>query len=342
MSLAISVSIIMPIYNAADYIQASLNSIISQTYKNFDIILVDDCGNDDSILIAKSFLDKQHFYRYSILHHDVNQGPSQARNTGLSFSSSDYVLFVDSDDILHLNSLEVLVTALKESRYDFVTAGYWEKYAESIKTITCDDRKILGNVADYFSEGYMNVMPWNKLCRRQFLIDNNLYFEPSVKIHEDYIWTFKLSCKAQSARILPEPTYVYNVRAESLMTSLTISKDLSCYIVALEHMVSFVKAEGRTKNSAEYIILEGKKSGIIYSLLQMGEYTLFNECYPVLKNLVYISPLTAYKERMINVKYLIRDLHYCLPTWLGKIYKLSFYMLYYKLMKKPIVGAIWG
>lgn len=341
MNSSVSVSVIMPIYNSADYIRTSLQSIISQTYQNFDLLLIDDCGVDDSVSIAESFLKENGFQRYKILCHEINKGPSQARNTGLTYSQSEYVLFCDSDDVLDCRCLEILVNPLLAHKYDFIIAGYWEKRGNALVSHALEYHEYISNVTKCLLSGQMNVMPWNKLCRRDFLVDEGVFFEKGVHIHEDYIWTYKLCCKSSSAVVLPDITYVYNVRADSLMTSLSIAKDLNWYIIALDYMVSFVKSEGRDKIADDYKIIEGKKNGIIYSLLQKGEIGLYNEVYHKLKELVYISPFTAYKAGMIGLSYLIRDIHYCFPVWLGKLYKRIFYLLYYKLLGKPIKGLIW-
>lgn len=340
--MSVSVSIIMPVYNAADFITGTLRSVIDQTFQNFDLLMVDDCGQDDSIAIAESFLIEHGFHRYRILRHEVNSGPSQARNTGLKCSDADYILFVDSDDILDERCLELLSAPLNEVRYDFVTAGYMEsRRGEGIPHYG-KQQDIMGNVQEVFVQGDMNVMPWNKLCRRKFLIDNELYFEPKIHVHEDYIWTYSMTSKADSAKILSDITYVYNVRSESLMTSLTIAKDLEWYVIALKRMASFKDERGLDWNANDYMIIEGKKSGILYSLLQKKELALYDNVYPVFREMVKVSPIKAYKEGMISLSYLLRDIHFCFPVWLGKVYKRLFYVLYYKLRGQSIRGAIWG
>lgn len=340
--MSVSVSIIIPVFNSADFITGTLQSVIDQTYQNFDLLLVDDCGQDDSIAVAESFLIEQGFYRYRVLRHEVNSGPSQARNTGLKGSDADYVLFLDSDDILDELCLELLSAPLNETRYDFVTAGYMERKGGNFIPHYGKQQDIKGNVMEVFMQGDMNVMPWNKLCCRKFLIDNELYFEQGINVHEDYIWTYSMTSKANSARVLSAMTYVYNVRSESLMTSLTIAKDLDWYVIALKRMTSFKSERGLEWNASDYMIIEGKKSGILFSLLQKQEISLYKKIYPVFREMMKVSPVKAYKDGMISFSYLLRDIHFCLPVWMGRVYKRLFYILYYKLRGQSIRGAIWG
>lgn len=339
--MSVNISIIMPVYNSADYITCTLESVLNQTYQDFELLLVDDCGQDDSVAIAETFLIEHGFYRYKILRHAVNGGPSQARNTGLKYSEAEYIFFLDSDDILESRCLELLSSPLNEFAYDFVTAGYIESRAGEFVPNYGKSQDIRGNVLEAFARGEMNVMPWNKLCRRKFLVDNELYFEQTVHVHEDYIWTYVITCKAESAKILPDLTYVYNVRSESLMTSLTIAKDLEWYVIALKRMSTFKYERGLDWNADDYMIIEGKKSGILYSLLQKKEVGLYNKLYPVFREMMRVSPINAYNEGLISFNYLLRDIHYYFPVWMGRVYKRLFYMLYYKLRGQSIRGSVW-
>ena len=94
------VSIIIPIYNVAPYIKRCLQSVADQTYKDIECILIDDCGSDNSINLAKEFIyDYKGNILFTILHHEENKGLSAARNTGLRYAKGEYVYFLDSDDI---------------------------------------------------------------------------------------------------------------------------------------------------------------------------------------------------------------------------------------------------
>jgi len=99
-------SIIVPIYKVEKYIKQCMQSILNQTYKDFEVICVDDCGKDNSMKIVEKMAQNDN--RIIILHHDKNKGLSAARNTGFEIAKGEYTLFVDSDDWLETNCLEVL------------------------------------------------------------------------------------------------------------------------------------------------------------------------------------------------------------------------------------------
>lgn len=336
------VSIIIPVYNVEQYINRCMESVRLQSNKVDEVIFVDDCGTDGSVGLIETYIAQWELANWKIIHHLKNKGLSGARNTGLRAANGDYVFFLDSDDEITLDCIESLAKPLCGNKSDVIVGDY-RTSIEGDESMLCHDTgAIIGsdNVLKTYSQGKWYVMAWNKLCDRKFLIENNLFFEEGV-LHEDVIWTFKVACKAQSIYIVNHPTYVYNIRQSSIMTSMSIEKDLSIYVKAFDCIVDFLKKENRMYGKYEYAIVEGKKSGILYSLLEKGENELYGKYYPAFYKQCYISPLKAYRERMISLGYLLRDLHYALPIGLGREYKKMFYLLFYKLRNKKIEGAIW-
>ena len=116
------ISIIIPVYNVAEYITECLQSVMRQTYKGeIECILVDDCGTDNSIAVAEKLLaDYKGAISFRILRHAHNRGLSAARNTGTDAATSDYIYYLDSDDYISDDCLEVLAEPLKSREYDMV------------------------------------------------------------------------------------------------------------------------------------------------------------------------------------------------------------------------------
>lgn len=336
------VSIIIPVYNVAPFIAACIQSVINQTYRDIEIIFVDDCGTDNSINLIKDFIANHcEDWDIKIVHHDHNRGLSAARNTGLKTATGDYVYFLDSDDSISSNCIELLLNEASKNNCDFVIGDYSDTLGENASPLLLEsgclrDKDILHS----YAKGLWYVMAWNKLCKRDFLLGNNLYFEEGIN-HEDVIWTFKLACSAQTMGVVHEQTYLYSIRAASIMTGMSIEKDIKTYLAAFGRIKDYIIQKGRTLGKDEYTIFEGKKSGIMYSLLQKGETDLFKRYYSKFRELCYLHPINAYNEHVISFSYFVRDLHYQLPSGLGRIYKQLFYLLFYKLRGKNIEGAIW-
>lgn len=341
--MATSISIVIPIYNVASYIVNCLDSVEKQTYKDLEIILVDDCGADESMTIVEKYLKHHHFPNLKIVRHTHNRGLSAARNTGLKVATGDYVYFLDSDDTLDKNGISVLASPLKEEFYDFVIGNYEidggdRKYPALTLPIGAlrSNREIL----HAYAEAKWYMMAWNKLCRRDFLLDNRLLFEEGL-LHEDVIWSFKLACKAQSMYVITEPTYKYTIRPASIMTGTSLAKDAQLYIEAFEVINRFIQEENLQYECDAYRIIEGRKSTLLFSLLQMEENGLFNECYASIHRMPHVDPLAAFRHKVIGWKYLLRDFHYMLPMAWGREYKHLFYKLFYKWRGKPIEGPLW-
>ena len=137
------ISIIIPVYNVADYIADCLQSVMRQTYQGaIECILVDDCGTDNSIAIAEQLIadynsgmspksgeeggepSRERRIAFKTLHHDRNRGLSAARNTGTAAASGEYIFYLDSDDYLSDDCIEVLTNPLQEKEYDMVVGDY--------------------------------------------------------------------------------------------------------------------------------------------------------------------------------------------------------------------------
>src|SRR5690606_21707028 len=122
------ISIILPVYNVEIYIERCIHSIILQSFKNFELIVIDDCGNDCSMEICKTLLEKSDI-TYKIIYNKVNKGLSESRNIGIQKSNSNFILFIDSDDWLDSLMLEKLFDSAIKNEADIVSCKairYWE------------------------------------------------------------------------------------------------------------------------------------------------------------------------------------------------------------------------
>ena len=339
------ISIVIPVYNVASYIVRCLQSVVAQkNISEMEILLVDDCGADNSIELAKEFLSGRDGLNYQILHHVKNGGLSAARKTGLRAGQGEYVYFLDSDDALTEGALVMLMKPLENQNYEMVIGDYvTNPNLNSSSMLILPEGPVMGqeNILQTYAQGKWYVMAWNKLCRREFLMGNNLFFEEGL-LHEDVIWTFKVACKATSMYVVKQPTYIYSIREASIMTGMSIDKDVSIYVKAFDKIADFIQNEHREYGQSEYSIFQGKRAGILYSLLQKGESALFEKYYPMFYKQCYVSPWKAYQQHVISKGYLIRDMHYLLPVTLGKWYMRLFYAMCYKWRGKKIEGAVWG
>lgn len=224
------ISVIIPVYNVEKYITRCLQSVISQSYQDIEIILVDDQGSDDSMAIAEAFLSTIPNLKYRIEHHAINLGLSEARNTGIYVASGEYIYFLDSDDWLPKNAFEKLVKRAKETQAFCVVGEYTncvDTTAEALSVpyhyahdlLLDDNAKVISS----FCSKALPVTAWNKLVKRDFLLKNQLFFEKGI-YHEDCLWTFQLIAALPSLAVVSDSTYCYSMNPNSIMNQLDAAK----------------------------------------------------------------------------------------------------------------------
>jgi glycosyltransferase involved in cell wall biosynthesis len=205
-----SVSIIMPIYNVESYIEATLSSVFNQTYKNIEYILVDDCGTDNSMNKIYEMLESDIYKdkNVKVIKHECNKGVSAARNTGVTNSSSEYIFFMDSDDIITPNCIELHMNAMKKSKLDFTVGGIETVGSKTVHIRRLDNKIVEGRVVDAFLKRGWDPGPCNKLINKDFLLRNNIQFTDGIRF-EDILWAYYMSKNANRIELIAEQTYKY-------------------------------------------------------------------------------------------------------------------------------------
>ena len=242
---AMNVSIIMPIYNVSNYIERCVNSVIAQTFQgSLECILVDDVSPDDSIAKCEKILESYKGpIEFRIIHHEVNKGLSGARNTGTKAAKGDYLYYLDSDDELTPNCIDVLYKQVKEHGDVQMVLGqtkaiphkaYYE--IDSFKKLQYVKGNSLIRALFYNAKKNIPVSAWNKLVRRDFLEQYNLYFREGI-IHEDHHWIRFVIKYLNSIAFVFEDTYIHYSTPNSIMTSLKINKSYEHYGIILLDLV---------------------------------------------------------------------------------------------------------
>ncbi len=214
------VSIIVPIFNVEKYLKTCIDSLINQTYNNIEIILVNDGSPDNSASICKAYAEKDNRIIYI---EQPNQGLSGARNTGIMNSTGDYILFVDSDDYIELDAIEILVeTALKYDLEIVCSCGAYQhnsngtidifKKIDILKNKICHGTEIL---CGYIKSGTNANVVWLYLYKMELIKNNFLYFEQGL-LHEDSLWTPQVFLKAKRVYIIDYMFYHYVERSTSI------------------------------------------------------------------------------------------------------------------------------
>ncbi|RHJ94180.1 glycosyltransferase family 2 protein [Parabacteroides bouchesdurhonensis] len=228
------VSLIFPVYNVASCVRISLLSALDQTYENIEYIIVDDCGNDDSMEIVHSIINGYSHKNIQIIDHEINKGLGATRNTGIKYASGDYILFMDSDDILEKMAIQLFIDALDDD-YDMVVGSYVRKMPDKEYPFLLENEVINEQILYHYLVGkkyYPQV--WNKLYKLSFIRYNSLSFIEECN-HEDNPFTFSLSACNPKVRILESITYRWIFRTDSV-TAVYKEKNVKDLILGYEFM----------------------------------------------------------------------------------------------------------
>lgn len=213
------ISVVVPAYNVEKYIKACLDSILEQTYPNFEIIVINDGSTDKTKMILKKYSNEERIRCYS----QKNSGLSVARNQGIKMSKGEFICFIDSDDYIAYNYLDKMFAPfMLDSEVDIVVCGYQEIYQNSIKNHDLKQKTLTGHNATknlLINQQDFDVIAWNKLYRKKLFVDHQIFY-PIGQIHEDNLTTYKLFSVAQKVSYVKDTLYFYQRKNSQITKNL--------------------------------------------------------------------------------------------------------------------------
>ena len=304
-----AISVIIPLYNAEKYIGECIDSILAQTFKDFELIIVDDCSTDSSCEIVESYMPKFNG-RLKLYHTEKNTGSGViARNIGLTKASGEYVYNMDNDDALIETALEEMYNLAKEYDADVV---YCERYymsesegEEFIRDKYIAPRKVQKppyvNAPTLMSEDLSErvqqildvkiwVAPWLKLVRRDVLERHKIIF-PVLRIGDDDIWTYALIFFAKTWLRVPNMIYIRRMRDDSISESQRPPQDkirfwLNPILLGLKELDNFINQIDFFKENPKlhYAVLEKFFYGKLHGAFENANYLTKADVYEAIRN----------------------------------------------------------
>ena len=310
------ISIIIPVFNIEKYLPACIKSIQAQTFTNYECILIDDGSTDRSKNICDEICSKD--YRFSCIH-KKNQGISQARNTGFSHSVGDYIIFIDGDDYIHPQMLEILIKTSLQNNFSFVMvyANIITEYNNNFHYINTDkiDFEIINQkqliqrfFGNYIEEKHY-VSVWNKLYPRK-LIENIKYRQTAA---EDGDYNIRIFLKSQNAAVINLPLYYYLQRPGSL-SKLHKNKNFIKFIDSYFEFYQLIPKENEIYKSfclyklykrllnVRYHTLGGVNNDFLLETIQKVKRETW-------KDLIYNKEISIFKKTIIILFYYIPSLY---------------------------------
>lgn len=282
-------SIILPVYNVEKYLRPCIDSILSQTFKDYEIILVDDGSKDSSGKMCDEYSVK---YDFITTIHKSNGGLSDARNVGLKQAKGEYIFFIDSDD--YLIDKNVLQRISQKLKYNpdvvaFKSIKWFETSGELSHTTTdlsVSDERLTAceKYIELIDKDTYSNSAWSKVIKRSLLIDNKIEFEIGL-LGEDNDWYYKVVGVLSSLELIDEPLYVYRQRAGSI-TKTYKNKNLGDLLWIIEKWTDYINEREMTDNKK--VIRNSLAKQYCHAIIGYSSLENPKEYYPQLKKYSYL------------------------------------------------------
>lgn len=313
------ISIIVPIYNSEHFLLECLNSVLNQTYTNWELILVDDQSKDNTLNIANQFKFIHPNKFISIFTSKNNSGPGHCRNIGINHAKGEWLFFIDSDDLLISDCLQKLIN--NSNNKDIIVGNY---YIQKNETRTIKHKNLVKMFN--FSKYALGMYAWGTLFKTSYWKSNNFYFKNLYA--EDLICISQIYTATNNITVINEPIYIYRVNYSSLSHSL---KPFERIRLSIEELITiYINTKLETNETIAFVLSN------CYNLIKMIDSNIGRyRAYKILSHFIHKIDLSN---------------EYCLPPLLNKdkLKKLKFMYLtngVYLLIKfnvKHVFNLIWN
>lgn len=237
------ISVVMPVYNVAAYIPDAIRSIVSQSFKEFELLLIDDCSQDNSMAIATEML-KDTQVNWRVIHHTKNKGLSAARNTGILEAQGKFIVFVDSDDWMDEHALGHFFAEISCNEHSIVcgnttsvTDGVYARYWTGVDERTVFNKAdAIARMLDY--KGLLDTA-WAKIYPRSLFLDNKIFF-PLNTYFEDTPTNIRLANAAKNVIALPYTVYYYRRNRAGSILQLNDHKSATDRLDAFANIYAYL------------------------------------------------------------------------------------------------------
>ena len=306
------VSVIIPVYNVEEYLPKCLDSIINQSLKDIEIILVNDGSPDNSQNIIEEYKKKDKRI-ISIIKENGGQG--SARNLGLTKAKGEYIAYVDSDDYIEPDMLLEMYNKAKDQDLDIVICGYKNIYKDREEELLISKNLLTDTLADKKSKIFNTISPWSKIYKRDFLLKSKVLFEEDRVWYEDFAYSVKLLSSTSKIGIVNKPLYDYLIRENSTMNNTKILKNLDI-LLAVDDIISYMKKKKIYKkyySEVEYMAIENILISTITRIIRVKGNNktkkevinklikYMNDNFKDYKNNIYLNYLTNNRKIIYNL-----------------------------------------
>lgn len=316
----IKVSVLMPVYNTREYLEQSINSVLSQSLKEFELIIINDGSTDDSLNIIKRFAENDKRIKFFS---QENKGVSFTRNVCLEYAQGEYIYYMDSDDILEGDALDTCYNKCLSQNLDFVffDADIFHEEGCAPRPISYNRYGILNDsvfvgidvLNDLLDKNAYNVPVWLHFINLDFIRRNNIIFVPNI-IHEDQIFTTQIYIQAQRTCYIPQKLFHRRIRANSIMGKRYSMYNINSYFLVAHHLLLFAKGKDHKVQSTIDKLLTKMMNIAIYQANILGIKD---------RSIIFYSSIGKYQKYVSIKSYcvLLFPFFITLKSYLKKVFK---------------------
>ena len=272
----ISISVLMPVYNSEKFLLETVQAVINQSYINWELILVDDGSTDNSKEICTKLMNDDKRIKYIF---QENLGVSHTRNVALENAQGKYIVFVDSDDLIHEDYLKILINSIEKNNSDISVCNFIERKISNtgkVEDITrefypkevMEMSEMKDYIMDFGNSGLLNPL-WNKIYKREIIENNNITFDEKVETGEDFIFNLQYFRKVKKISFIKDSLYYYIRRNNNSITYKYIENMYEKGWEIHWLLESFLKDMGFYNEENAYVLYGNHLTGVFSAFLNL-------------------------------------------------------------------------
>ena len=272
----IDISILMPVYNAEKYLNETIDTIKNQSFSNWELIIVDDGSIDNSKEICTKLMNDDKRIKYIF---QENLGVSHTRNVALENAQGKYIVFVDSDDLIHEDYLKILINSIEKNNSDISVCNFIERKISNTGKVDDINREFspkevmeMSEMKDYIMDfgnsGLLNPL-WNKIYKNQIIKENNITFDEKVETGEDFIFNLQYFRKVKKISFIKDSLYYYIRRNNNSITYKYIENMYEKGWEIHWLLESFLKDMGFYNEENAYVLYGNHLTGVFSAFLNL-------------------------------------------------------------------------
>jgi len=333
------VSVIVPVYNCENYISACIESILNQTYSKIEIIIVNDGSIDKSEQIIMKYIEKDNRIIYL---YQENIGPSEARNRGILTSTGDYLVFIDSDDTVDKQYIELLLKETIRLDADLVCCGYKDYSKYGIKNHTdfnIDENVSLHIFMEMVCKGTGGVL-WGKIFKSEIIVKNNLKMDKSIFMSEDLVFVLQYVSHCTEFAAIEEYLYNYNRLNQGSISSNISINYINNNIMVCEYLEDIFRSVKLDERISKKIIVKRIQDFVLSIVEQQSNNVKkigINKVSQNVKEMLSIPYIVKYKCQFRSTSVYYKPFLFFIKN---ECYKICIIYLYYLNLLKNIKGKL--